>query len=83
MLDFEHGIYVNQRDIREVQLAKSAIRSGIEILIRHAGIMYEDIDKVYIAGGFGNYMSIESAAAIGLIPEELKHKCVPADTAAV
>jgi uncharacterized 2Fe-2S/4Fe-4S cluster protein (DUF4445 family) len=83
MLDFEHGIYVNQRDIREVQLAKSAIRSGIEILIRHAGIMYEDIDKVYIAGGFGNYMSIESAAAIGLIPEELKHKCVPADNAAL
>jgi uncharacterized 2Fe-2S/4Fe-4S cluster protein (DUF4445 family) len=83
MLDFEREIYVSQRDIREVQLAKSAIRSGIEILLTHAGIVYEDIDKVYIAGGFGNYMSIESAAAIGLIPEELKHKCVSADNAAL
>lgn len=67
-------IIFNQKDVREVQLAKSAIRSGIEILIKEFNCCYEDIETVFIAGGFGNYMDIENAVRIGLIPEQLKGK---------
>lgn len=71
---FNKDIIFNQKDIREVQLAKSAIRSGIEILIKEFNCSYEDIDTVFIAGGFGNYMNIDNAITIGLIPKELKEK---------
>jgi len=67
-------IAITQKDIRELQNAKAAIAAGINILIKHAGIRVEDIDKVYLAGGFGNYISIESAVKIGLIPKVLKDK---------
>lgn len=68
------NITFDQKDIREVQLAKSAIRSGIEILLQEFKCEYKDIDTVFLAGGFGNHMNIENAAVIGLIPEELKSK---------
>ncbi|HHW48019.1 MAG TPA: DUF4445 domain-containing protein [Clostridiaceae bacterium] len=67
-------IAITQKDVRELQNAKAAIAAGIKILIKHAGIKVEDIDKVYLAGGFGNYISIESAVKIGLIPKALKDK---------
>lgn len=71
---YGQDIIFNQKDIREVQLAKSAIRSGIEILIKEYKTSYENIDVFYIAGGFGNKINIENSAFIGLIPEELKNK---------
>lgn len=64
------------KDIREVQLAKSAIRTGIEILIKEYGITYKEIDKLYLAGGFGQHMNIKKAVGIGLLPEELEEKVV-------
>lgn len=67
-------IIFNQKDIREVQLAKSAIRSGIEILIKEFNVSYKDIDTVFLAGGFGYHMNVEYAAYIGLIPEYIKNK---------
>jgi uncharacterized 2Fe-2S/4Fe-4S cluster protein (DUF4445 family) len=67
-------ITFTQRDVREVQLAKAAVCAGIKILIQEKNIDYKDIDKVYIGGGFGNFMNIKSAIAIGLIPEELGGK---------
>ena len=60
------------KDIRMVQLAKSAIHAGMRTLIGAAGLTPKDVRCLYIAGGFGNYLDIENAAAIGLIPEELK-----------
>ncbi|PAB60477.1 ASKHA domain-containing protein [Anaeromicrobium sediminis] len=75
-LDTGEKIVFTQKDIREIQLAKSAIRSGIEILIREYGCYYNEIKNVYMAGGFGNKISIKSAAQIGLIPDELKEKVV-------
>ncbi|HHW03887.1 MAG TPA: DUF4445 domain-containing protein [Thermoanaerobacterales bacterium] len=74
LLDEAAGIYVTQQDIRQIQLAKGAIRAGIEILMNQMSITPEKISKVYFAGGFGNYISVDSAAAIGLIPEELKDR---------
>ena len=68
------GIFFNQKDIRELQLAKAAIRSGIELLVKSYNCTYEDIDTVYLAGGFGSNINIDNAAAIGLIPQELANK---------
>lgn len=61
-------IFVTQHDIRELQLAKGAIRCGIEALLQHAGIGPDDLDRVIIAGAFGTYIDVESALAIGLLP---------------
>lgn len=69
-------ITFTQKDVREVQLAKSAISAGIQIMLKEKNLNYDDIDKVYMGGGFGNYMDIESAAAVGLVPKELKDKVV-------
>ncbi len=68
------AILLTQKDVREVQLAKAAIAAGIMTLLSHAGKQVEDIDIVYLAGGFGSYLNKESAVKIGLIPESLKDK---------
>ena len=61
-------IYITQRDIREVQLAKAAIYAGIKILLKEVNISPEDIQKILLAGAFGNFINKESAIRIGLIP---------------
>jgi uncharacterized 2Fe-2S/4Fe-4S cluster protein (DUF4445 family) len=63
-----------QKDVRELQLAKSAIRSGLDALIRHAGLSYNDVKTLYIAGGFGYNLNFNSGVGIGLIPRELHDK---------
>lgn len=62
------NIIVTQKDIREFQLAKSAIRTGIDILLNRAGIDADKLDCIYIAGGFGNGINVKKAIKIGLIP---------------
>jgi uncharacterized 2Fe-2S/4Fe-4S cluster protein (DUF4445 family) len=62
-------ITVTQHDIRELQLAKGAIRCGITTLLEDAGITATDLDQVIIAGAFGTYIDVESAMAIGLLPK--------------
>jgi len=66
---------ITQKDIRELQLAKSAVRSGLEIILETSGFTYNEIDAVYLAGGIGQAMNINDAVKIGLIPFELKDKC--------
>jgi CBS domain-containing protein len=61
-------LYLTQRDVRELQLAKGAIAAGIKTLTDELGIATEDIDRVYLAGALGNYISPDSAMRIGLIP---------------
>ena len=78
-----NNIQIIQQDIREIQLAKSAIYSGIKILMNIAGLSYQDIDALYLAGGFGNYISITSAVQIGLLPYELRDKTYPIGNSAV
>lgn len=72
----ERAIVFTQKDIREIQLAKAAIRAGIETLISNYGISYEQIDHVYLAGGFGYKINIDKAVHIGLLPEELSDKII-------
>lgn len=67
-----HGnVVVSQRDVRNLQLAKSAVISGILVMMDDLGISYDDIDELLIAGGFGEYLNLANAAAIGLFPSEL------------
>ncbi|HEX5816380.1 MAG TPA: ASKHA domain-containing protein [Methylomirabilota bacterium] len=61
-------IVLTQDDVRQVQLAKGAIASGIAMVQRIAGVPDDRVDELLLAGGFGNYVSIASAVRIGLIP---------------
>jgi uncharacterized 2Fe-2S/4Fe-4S cluster protein (DUF4445 family) len=67
-------ISFTQKDMREIQLAKSAIRAGVEIMLKESGFSAGQIDAVYLAGGFGQKLRLESAVEIGLLPKELKEK---------
>ncbi len=67
-------IAFTQKDIREVQLAKAAICAGIKVLLKESHLTYEDVEHVYIGGGFGNYMNVKSAVNIGMIPKEFEDK---------
>ena len=71
------NVTITPKDIREVQLAKAAIAAGINVLLKKTGIKYDDIEALYLAGGFGNYLDKNSAAAIGLIPKALLDKVKP------
>lgn len=63
-----------QKDVREIQLAKSAVRAGLETLILRYGISWEEIDRVYVAGGFGHKTDIHKAVGIGLFPASCEDK---------
>lgn len=73
---FENGeaIVLSQKDIHEFQMAKAAIRAGIEILMEEYGCVLADIKKVYIAGGFGKAFNIEDMIITGILPEEWKDR---------
>jgi uncharacterized 2Fe-2S/4Fe-4S cluster protein (DUF4445 family) len=64
----DRGIYITQRDIRNIQLGKSAVYSGIMVLLHEAGLGLDDVARLDIAGGFGRYINLDSAATIGIIP---------------
>ena len=64
----ERSVFLTQKDIREVQLAKAAIRAGTKILRRKLGIEEADIEQILLAGAFGNYTRPKSAMRIGLLP---------------
>ena len=65
------GVSLMQKDVREFQLAKSAVRSALVCLMKTADVEFEQIDKLYVAGGFSAQMNVENAAFVGLIPSEL------------
>ncbi|MCD6409292.1 MAG: DUF4445 domain-containing protein [Candidatus Verstraetearchaeota archaeon] len=62
-------LVITQKDIREIQLAKAAMRTGCEILMKRLGIGREQISELIIAGAFGSYINPESARILGMIPE--------------
>jgi uncharacterized 2Fe-2S/4Fe-4S cluster protein (DUF4445 family) len=67
--DPANSVYLSQRDIRELQFAKTAIATGWRILLEEAGLETEDIKQVLLAGSFGSYLSAKSAIRIGLVPD--------------
>jgi uncharacterized 2Fe-2S/4Fe-4S cluster protein (DUF4445 family) len=62
------AITFSQKDVRELQLAKGAIRTGIQVLLETNGLAEGEIEAVIIAGAFGTYIDVESAIAIGMLP---------------
>ncbi len=75
-LSADGKVTFTQKDIRELQLAVAAVRGGIETLLEEYGAEAKDIKHVFIAGGFGTELDPEKAAVIGLLPSELKDRCV-------
>ena len=61
-------IYLTQKDVRELQLAKSAIASGVQTLMQDMGVGLHDISRIYLAGALGNFINPYSAMRIGLLP---------------
>lgn len=71
------GVKITQGHIRILQMAKAAIRCGIEILVQKYGLRdVKDIVRVYLAGGFGYYTDVDSAVRIGLLPPELRDRTI-------
>jgi len=62
------AIVITQQDVRELQLAKAAIRTGIQVLLETSGCSEEEIKQVIIAGAFGSYIDVSSAITIGMLP---------------
>ena len=79
----EEGFFVagrvrlTQKDIRELQLAKAAVRAGIDILLRRYGIKPDQVGQVYLAGGFGQKLNPHKAEAIGLLPAGMAARTRP------
>jgi uncharacterized 2Fe-2S/4Fe-4S cluster protein (DUF4445 family) len=65
----EAAITLTQKDVRELQLAKGAMRAGIQLLLEEEGLAEDAIDRVIIAGAFGSYIDVRSAVAIGMLPD--------------
>jgi len=63
-----HDLLVTRKDINEIQLAKGAIRAGVEVLLLEAGLTAQDIETFIVAGAFGTYLDLESAIRIGMFP---------------
>jgi uncharacterized 2Fe-2S/4Fe-4S cluster protein (DUF4445 family) len=76
------AVVVTRKDISELQLAKGAMRAGINILMDKLGLRESDIREVYLAGGFGNYVNPASAVTIGLLPVFPNAKITPVGNAA-
>jgi len=62
------AITITRHDVRELQLAKAAIRTGIQVLLEASGCAEDDIKQVIIAGAFGTYIDVTSAVTVGMLP---------------
>ena len=66
------SIFLTQPDIRQVQLAKAAIRTGVEVLLEETDLRPDDIDSVFVGGAFGSSVRAESLLALGVLPASLR-----------
>ena len=67
-IPFAGALALTQKDVREVQLAAAAVKTGMRLLLASAGLGAADLDGLVVAGAFGNEINIANAAAIGLVP---------------
>jgi uncharacterized 2Fe-2S/4Fe-4S cluster protein (DUF4445 family) len=79
-----HGseITFSRSDVNEIQLAKGAMRTGVNILLQKAGVTEQEIDAVFIAGAFGTYLDVQSGIDIGMFPRLEKERFVQVGNAA-
>lgn len=80
--DEAEPIYLTQKDVRELQLAKGAVRSGVEIALQQYGVAASELDNIYLAGAFGNFLRFDNVLRIGLLPGVAPQKVVPVGNAA-
>ncbi len=70
VVDADAGIVITQKDIRQIQLAKGAVRTAIDLLLAEAGLAPGDVREVLVAGGFGLHVDGRTLAGLGMVPEE-------------
>lgn len=68
------NVALKPQDIRAVQLAKAAIAAGMQTLLETANTTMKEVKTLYITGGFGSHLKVESAVSIGLLPSELSNR---------
>lgn len=66
-VELASGVFLTQQDIREFQLAKAAIAAGLQILLNRFGITFNEVDNVFVAGGFGSFLNLQNVIQTGLI----------------
>jgi uncharacterized 2Fe-2S/4Fe-4S cluster protein (DUF4445 family) len=66
-LQLAGDVVLSQKDIQEIQLAKAAIATGIQLLLRKLGLEIDDMDRVYLAGGFGSYINLQHVIRTGML----------------
>ncbi len=72
--EIAENVYITQADVRNFQLAKSAICAGIRVLLSEAGVESGRLNKLYVAGGLGFYLNKDNAVKVGMFPRELADK---------
>ena len=77
------SVFISQSDIRQYQLAKSAVYSAVMTLMQVADISFDDIDKVFISGGFSAKINVSSAVKTGLLPCAFADNCVPVNNSSL
>jgi uncharacterized 2Fe-2S/4Fe-4S cluster protein (DUF4445 family) len=70
------SVHISQEDINQLIIAKAGLRTDQELLIQYYGISVDQVEKIYLAGAFGNYMNIDNAMRIGLLPEIPKERFI-------
>lgn len=70
------NLFLSQKDIREVQLAAAAVKTGIRLLLSLHKLAVADLDGIYVAGAFGNYLNIPNSMSLGLLPRIHKQKII-------
>lgn len=75
-IDVNANIFLTQKDVREMQLAIAAIKTGIKMILQETNVKMEEIDGIYIAGAFGNYLNIKNSMRIGLLPQINEEKII-------
>ncbi len=77
------GVTLTQGDVRQYQLAKSAVRAALETLLQKQGQSFASIDKLFISGGFAAKINVDSAVFTGLLPPALRNRCVPVNNSSL
>jgi len=75
-------LVITRKDVNEIQLAKGAIRAGIEVLLGEVGLETEQVERVVVAGAFGTYLDVGSALAVGMFPPLPRERFVQVGNAA-
>jgi len=70
----EYDIVIKESDIENIKRSKGAIYSAASILIRKFGLSFKDVEKIFIAGGFGTFLNMDNAISIGLLPDLKRSK---------